>query len=202
MSERKFYEFSQRKRFGQGSDAAVEWTRDRFSVYAVYTSACERYIIGKSNEKRKEIQKMKAKDKENLSDSGKTENGRKAVERQTALGTIRADMEYPYPCVPSPGITEEKDGGLVIITASHVFRIRNGETEISPVLYQNCMHPEIIHIDPVQIRIDSGEICFQVRDQQWIIRESEASSVEILPWKAEIKKRSCIPCTNCGRCSW
>ena len=39
---------------------------------------------------------------------------------------IRVDMEYPYPCVPQPGITEEKDGGLVIITASHVFRIRNG----------------------------------------------------------------------------
>lgn len=149
---------------------------------------------------RKEIQKMK--EKENLSDSGKTENERKAVERQTEMGTIRVDMEYPYPCVLPPGITEEKDGGLVIITASHVFRIRNGETEISPILYQNCMHPEIIHIDPVQIRMDKGEICFQVRDQQWIIPESEASSVEILPWEAEIKKRSCIPCTNCGRCSW
>ena len=149
---------------------------------------------------RKGIQKMK--EKENLSDSGKTENGRKAVERRTALGMIRVDMEYPYPCVPPPGITEEKDGGLVIIAASHVFRIRNGETEISPVLYQNCMYPEKIHIDPVQIRIDSGEICFQVRDQKWIIHESEASSVEILPWEAEIKKRSCIPCTNCGRCSW
>ena len=147
-----------------------------------------------------EIQKMK--EKENSSDSGKTENGRKVVERRTALGMIKVDMEYLYPCVPQPGITEEKDGGLLIITASHVFRIRNGETEISPVLYQNCMHPEKIHIDPVQIRIDSGEICFQVRDQQWIIRESEASSVEILPWEAKIKKRSCIPCTNCGRCSW
>ena len=109
---------------------------------------------------RKEIQKMK--EKENSSDSGKTENGRKVVERRTALGMIKVDMEYLYPCVPLPGITEEKDGGLLIITASHVLRIRNGETEISPVLYQNCMHPEKIHIDPVHIRIDSGEHCFQV----------------------------------------
>ena len=153
-------------------------------------------------QRRKEIQKMKDKNRENLSDSGRPENGRKAVERQTVLGMIRVDMVYPYPCVPPPEITEEKDGGLEIITASHVFRIRNGETEISPVLYQNCMHPEIIHIDPVQIRMEKGEICFQVRDQQWIISESEASSVEILPWKAEIKKRSCIPWTYCGRCSW
>ena len=142
------------------------------------------------------------KDKENLSGGGKTENGRKAVERQTELGMIKVDMEYPYPCVPPPGIWEEKDGKLLIITASHTFRIRNGEREISPVLYQNCMHPEKIHIDPVQIRIDSGVICFQMRNQQWTIYKSEASSVEILPWEAKIKKKSCIPCMNCGRCSW
>ena len=158
---------------------------------------CPELMVQKS---RREIQKMK--DKENLSDGGNTENGRKAVERQTELGMIRVDMEYPHPCVPLPGIWEEKDGKLLIITASHTFRIRNGEREISPVLYQSCMHPEKIHIDPVQIRIDREEICFQVRNQQWTIRETEASSVELLPWEAKIKKKSCIPCTNCGRCSW
>ncbi len=142
------------------------------------------------------------KGKDNLSDGKKTETGRKAVERQTELGMIKVDMEYPYPCVPPPGIREEKDGKLLIITASHTFRIRNGEMEISPVLYQSCMHPEKIHIDPVQIRIDREEIGFQVRNQRWTIRRSEASSVEILPWEAKIKKKSCIPCTNCGRCSW
>lgn len=142
------------------------------------------------------------KGKDNLSDGEKTETGRKTVERQTELGMIKVDMEYPYPCVPPPGIREEKDGKLLIITASHTFRIRNGKMEISPVLYQSCMHPEKNHIDPVQIRIDGEEICFQVRNQQWTIRSSEASSVEILPWEAKIKKKSCIPCTNCGRCSW
>ena len=158
---------------------------------------CSELMVQKS---RREIQKMK--DKENLSGGGKTENGRKAVERQTELGMIKVDMEYPYPCVPPPGIWEEKDGKLLIITASHTFRIRNGEREISPVLYQSCMQPEKIYIDPVQIRIDREEICFQVRNQQWTIRETEASSVELLPWEAKIKKKSCIPCTNCGRCSW
>ena len=158
---------------------------------------CPELMVQKS---RREIQKMK--DKENLSDGGNTENGRKAVERQTELGMIKVDMEYPYPCVTPPGIWEEKDGKLLIITASHTFRIPNGEREISPVLYQSCMHPEKIHIDPVQILIDRGEICFQVRNQQWTIRETEAFSVELLPWEAKIKKKSCIPCTNCGRCSW
>ena len=142
------------------------------------------------------------KGKDNLSDGEKTGTGRKAVERQTELGMIKVDMEYPYPCVPPPEIREEKDGKLLIITASHTFRIRNGKMEISPVLYQSCMHPEKIHIDPVQIRIDREEICFQVRNQQWTIHRSEASLVEILPWEAKIKKKSCIPCTNCGRCSW
>ena len=143
---------------------------------------------------------MKGKDK--LSDGEKTGTGRKAVERQTELGMIKVDMEYPYPCVPPPEIREEKDGKLLIITASHTFRIRNGKMENSPVLYQSCMHPEKIHIDPVQIRIDREKIGFQVRNQRWTIRRSEASSVEILPWEAKIKKKSCIPCTNCGRCSW
>ena len=66
---------------------------------------CPELMVQKS---RREIQKMK--DKENLSDGGNTENGRKAVERQTELGMIRVDMEYPHPCVPPPGIWEEKDG--------------------------------------------------------------------------------------------
>lgn len=142
------------------------------------------------------------KDKDNISDGETTETGRKAEERLTDLGRIRAAMEYPYPCVPPPGIREEKDGKLSIITASHTFRIRKGEREISPVLYQSCMHPEKIHIDPVQISIDREEIRFQVRNQQWTIPRSEADFVEILPWEAKIKKKSCIPCTNCGRCSW
>ena len=57
------------------------------------------------------------KGKDNLSDGEKTGTGRKAVERQTELGMIKVDMEYPYPCVPPPGIWEEKDGKLLIITA-------------------------------------------------------------------------------------
>lgn len=148
----------------------------------------------------KESRKMG--EKEKVFGSGKGESGRNAGEIQTIVGKIEAAEKYSYPCVPPPGIREEKDGGLEIITASHIFRIGNGETEISPILYQNCMHPEIIHIDPVQIKIGEGEICFQVKNRRWTIREAEASSVEILPWEGEIKKKGCIPCRNCGRCSW
>lgn len=133
-------------------------------------------------------------DKKNLSGGGK-------IMKETVLGTIQVAAEYPYPCMPAPEIREE-DGRLVIITASHVFRIQNGETEISPVLYQSCMNPENIHIDPVQIRMDGNEICFRVKNQQWTIGTEEASTVEILPWEAKIEKKSCVPCTNCGRCSW
>ena len=139
--------------------------------------------------------------KDNLLEKETAETGRKTVEKQTELGAIRVEAEYPYPCVPPPGIREE-DGGLEIVTASHIFQIGNGETEISPVLYQSCMHPEKIHIDPVQIKIGRGEICFRVKNRQWKIRGSEAASVKILPWEAKLKKKSCIPCTNCGKCSW
>ena len=87
-------------------------------------------------------------------------------------------------------IREEKDGKLLIITASHTFRIRNGEMEISPVLYQSCMHPEKIHIDPVQIRIDREKIGFQVRNQRWTIRRSEASPWKFCPGKRKSKRKA------------
>ena len=50
----------------------------------------------------------------------------KAVERQTELGMIKVDMEYPYPCVPPPEIREEKAEKLLI----SLLLIRSGsETE-------------------------------------------------------------------------
>lgn len=118
------------------------------------------------------------KGKDNLSDGKKTETGRKAVERQTELGMIKVDMEYSYPCVLPPGIREEKDGKLLIITASHTFRIRNGEMEISPVLYQSCMHPE----KSILIRYRS-----ELTERKSVFRcetSSEQSAAQKrLPWK-------------------
>lgn len=112
--------------------------------------------------------------------------------------------EVPYPSLPLPG-AETEEGAVTVVTASYGFRIAGEDsekTEITPVLYQSCMHPEKIRIDAVQIFSGSGEICFQVRDRQWKIPEQQADTVDIFPWKAELKKKSCIPCTNCGGCSW
>lgn len=113
--------------------------------------------------------------------------------------------EIPYPVLPLPGAETDDEGAVTVVTASYGFRIpgENSEkTEITPVLYQSCMHPEKIRVDSVRIFSGSGEICFQVRDRQWKIPEQQADAVDIFPWKAELKKKSCIPCTNCGGCSW
>lgn len=120
-------------------------------------------------------------------------------------GMLPERKEVPYPCVPEPGAEKDKAGDFTVVTVSYGFRIPGEDrekTEITPVLYQSCMHPEKIHIDAVQIFSGHGEICFQVRDRQWKIPEQQADIVDIFPWKAELKKKSCIPCTNCGGCSW
>lgn len=124
---------------------------------------------------------------------------------ESVLGMLKEEREYPYPCVPLPGVETDEKGVFTVVTASHGFRIPgedSGKTEITPVLYQSCMHPEKIHIDAVRIFSGHGEIRFQVRDRQWKIPEQKADDVDIFPWEAELKKKSCIPCTNCGRCSW
>lgn len=124
---------------------------------------------------------------------------------ETEIGRIEVRSTYPYPCRPEPGITEMGGNKRTVVTASHSFCIPehgNEQIRISPVVYQSCMHPEQIHIDAVRIVVEGGEISFQVREQRWIIPESEAGSVDILPWEAELEKKSCFPCTNCGCCSW
>lgn len=121
------------------------------------------------------------------------------------FGMLTEASGMPYPCVPQPGAGSDEAGVYTVVTASCGFRVPCGDakkTEITPVLYQSCMHPEQIHIDTVRILAGNGEICFLVRDCLWKIPEREADAVEIFPWKAELKKKSCIPCTNCGGCSW
>ncbi len=133
-------------------------------------------------------------------------------QRTTPIGIVRMSRRLPYPCTPEQEIIEESGTVRRIITAAHCFRLHlplsNGTTEgteiqeITPVVYQSCMHPEQIRIYPVELEFSEEEILFQVRDQQWKIAADQADSVEILDWEAKVEKKSCIPCTNCGRCSW
>lgn len=135
---------------------------------------------------------------------------------KTVIGTLKISRDLPYPCDPEPEIAEENGQIRRIVTASHRFRLHNvpiassevPETavdsvqEITPIVYQSCMYPEQIRIYPVELEFTDRGIVFQVRGQQWIISEKDASSVEILDWRAKLEKKSCIPCTNCGKCSW
>lgn len=135
---------------------------------------------------------------------------------KTVIRTVKISRNLPYPCDPEPGIAEENGQIRRIVTASHRFRLHDvpsascevPETaadpvqEIAPIVYQSCMHPEQICIYPVELEFTDGRVVFRVRGQQWIVSEKDASSVEILDWRAKLEKKSCIPCTNCGKCSW
>lgn len=123
--------------------------------------------------------------------------------RKTVIGTVKISRDLPYPCVPRP-MAEERDGKIRrIVTASHRFRLHGSQTEdLVPVVYQSCMHPEQIRIYPVELEFTDGKITFRIRDRQWTIPENAAASVEISDWEAALEKKSCVPCTNCGKCSW
>ena len=131
------------------------------------------------------------------------DDGRSVERYETAIGAVKVCRDLPYPCVPE-SVAEEKDGKIRrIVTASHSFRLHGAQTaELAPVVYQSCMHPEQIRIYPVELDFTDGEISFRIRGQQWKIQEKESGSVEIFDWKPKLEKKSCIPCTNCGKCSW
>lgn len=180
------------------------------------TSDLLEYLAGKNGDRR----------------AGDSDAGRKTDEiRKTVIGTVKICSDLPYPCVPAPEVKEENEEIRWIVTASHRFRLHGvpqnrksesagpigGKSEqserrqadpedvcldLTPVVYQSCMHPEQIRIYPVELEFTDGKITFRIRDRQWTIPENAAASVEISDWKAALEKKSCVPCTNCGKCSW
>lgn len=85
-----------------------------------------------------------------------------------------------------------------IVTASDEISV-DGEW-YSPIVHQNCMKPEEISIFPLKIYF--GEQV-TVQDRNHMVRfRAGGKEVQTRAWKPELKKRSCIPCRNCGRCSW
>lgn len=136
--------------------------------------------------------------------TGNPDAGHKNGEvRKTVIGTVKICHDLPYPCVPRP-MVEEKDGKIRrIVTASHCFCLHGEQPEdLTPVVYQSCMHPEQIRIYPVELEFTDGEIVFRIHGQQWKIPAGASASVEISDWRPKLEKKSCIPCTNCGKCSW
>jgi hypothetical protein len=84
-------------------------------------------------------------------------------------------------------ITNPKDGSVFFL---------------APTIYQSCMNPDDIRIDPLWITEKSGwELLVKNRYQSEQI-DLRKMQVELLPWEAKIRKTDCLHCENCGRCGW
>lgn len=79
---------------------------------------------------------------------------------------------------------------------------------IDPIAIENCMRPGEFIIYPVELECDGKRIIFKTRDKTIEVVRSDIDEGRIHVVFKEFtptivrKKNSCIPCTNCGRCSW
>lgn len=49
---------------------------------------------------------------------------------------------------------------------------------------------------------DSDQITLSDHYHSIILELNNLPNLQVKPWYPVIKKKNCIPCTNCGRCSW
>ena len=124
----------------------------------------------------------------------------KKFDTEIGCFTLHGDGFLSWPCRTKTGIFEEEDGSVRIVTAEQQIEI--GSEIYAPVFYQNCMKPEEKTLIPLVVTLSADGKRARIQD---INRETWWKSGEkarILPWKPQTGKKSCIHCTNCGRCSW
>ena len=65
------------------------------------------------------------------------------------------------------------------------------------------MSPDQKTIYPLTIeQHDSDRITLSDHYHSIILELNNLPDLQVKPWYPVIKKKNCIPCTNCGRCSW
>lgn len=131
------------------------------------------------------------------------EKGTAAQRADTPLGTFTVHPAgyLPYPCAEQTGIFPEPEGGLRIVTAEQ--QVRLGGEVFAPLLYQSCMRPEEKRILPLTITVEAGGAGGRLENRNTVrLWRAAEGPGDIRPWSPVLKKHSCIPCSNCGRCSW
>ena len=101
----------------------------------------------------------------------------------------------------SPAIISFSSDDYKIITIDQFIQI---STDVyTPLLHQNCMSPDQKTIYPLTIeQHDSDRITLSDHYHSIILELNNLPNLQVKPWYPVIKKKNCIPCTNCGRCSW
>lgn len=111
------------------------------------------------------------------------------------------DIPAGYKLYASPAILSSSDDAYKIVTIDQSIQI--GAEKYTPVLHQNCMDPDQKTIYPLTITWHHGkQIILEDHYHSRTLDLSKLPEIQIHPWYPVIKKKSCIPCTNCGRCGW
>ena len=123
---------------------------------------------------------------------------------ETPIGEFTTDS-YKIPAgdtlAVSPAIISLSSDDYKIITIDQFIQI--GTDVYTPLLHQNCMSPDQKTIYPLTIeQHDSDRITLSDHYHSIILELNNLPDLQVKPWYPVIKKKSCIPCTNCGRCSW
>ena len=106
-----------------------------------------------------------------------------------------------YTLYSSPAIVSDSDDTYKIITIDQLIQIR--ADKYTPVLHQNCMIPEEKTIYPLTIiHCHDDKIILKDHYHSLTLDLHKLPDIQIHPWYPLLKKKSCIPCTNCGRCCW
>lgn len=123
---------------------------------------------------------------------------------ETPIGEFTTDS-YKIPAedtlAVSPAIISFSSDDYKIITIDQFIQI---STDVyTPPLHQNCMSPDQKTIYPLTIeQHDSDRITLSDHYHSIILELNNLPNLQVKPWYPVIKKKNCIPCTNCGRCSW
>ena len=121
------------------------------------------------------------------------------------LEKLNPEPNSQYPCEENTVGRCSRDGALYrVTTVRSQLRLRKGqEWDVwSPVLYQNCMEPEIMEIRPLTVEnVGGGRIYIGNKYRSTVI-ELDNTEIQICPWEAKIQKCDCRHCSNCGRCGW
>lgn len=139
-------------------------------------------------------------------DENKTEN--QGIEGYLDVSKIMLYPSQENGCTYETQPFVKKDGDSVteIFAAGSSFVWKSSESErehtIEPQIFQSCMNPADKKICPVHIRRDADGLVFEQKYQSMHIPQEVADQIKILPWTAQVKKKSCHPCRNCGACSW
>ncbi|MCH4239117.1 MAG: hypothetical protein LKF71_02460 [Oscillospiraceae bacterium] len=122
---------------------------------------------------------------------------------KTPIGMICISQSLPYPCTPAPGILCDSPQKIVTASTQVQWTTADGKKDsLAPSLYQNCMEPDSICIEPLTLEfLPDGTLHLST----WLASKTvplTGTAFDISAWQAQFHSGSCTHCTNCGRCGW